>query len=180
MFNDILSYLQFQLGTMDWSLNWTNVIEIAIIVGLLFVFYKKFIKDSQSEKFVKGIFFLIFLWVFSEILVRLDLKILGMFLKSIVTLISLSLIVIFQPELRRFLGFLGQADFFTRVFGNGNNNKNDEKIDVIKELIERKPLEAPKLVMNKDIKNFYDFTVEDFELIDYKYGEEIKNIPVAI
>lgn len=56
----------------------------------------------------------------------------------------------------------------------------DRHIPIIKELIERKPLEAPKLVINKDIKNFYDFTVEDFELIDYKYGEEIKNIPVAI
>lgn len=160
MFNDILSYLQFQLGTMDWSLNWTNIIEIAIIVGLLFVFYKKFIKDSQSEKFVKGIFFLIFLWVFSEVLVRLDLKILGMFLKSIVTLISLSLIVIFQPELRRFLGFLGQADFFTRVFGNGNNNKNDEKIDVIKELIESvkflsKSHTGALMVFQKDLSNTY-------------------------
>ena len=160
MFNDILSYLQFQLGTMYWSLNWTNVIEIAIIVGLLFVFYKKFIKDSQSEKFVKGIFFLIFLWVFSEILVRLDLKILGMFLKSIVTLISLSLIVIFQPELRRFLGFLGQADFFSRVFGNGNNNKNDEKIDVIKELIESvkflsKSHTGALMVFQKDLSNTY-------------------------
>lgn len=160
MFNDILSYLQFQLGTMDWSLNWTNIIEIAIIVGLLFIFYKKFIKDSQSEKFVKGIFFLIFLWVFSEILVRLDLKILGMFLKSIVTLISLSLIVIFQPELRRFLGFLGQADFFTRVFGNGNNNKNDEKIDVIKELIESvkflsKSHTGALMVFQKDLSNTY-------------------------
>ena len=80
MFNDILSYLQFQLGTMDWSLSWVNIIEIAIIVAILYAFYKKFIKDSQSEKFVKGIFFLIFLWVFSEILVRLDLMILGMFL----------------------------------------------------------------------------------------------------
>lgn len=160
MFNDILSYLQFQLGTMDWSLNWTNIIEIAIIVGILFAFYKKFIKDSQSEKFVKGIFFLIFLWVFSEVLVRLDLKILGMFLKSIVTLISLSLIVIFQPELRRFLGFLGQADFFARVFGNNSKDKSDEKIDIIKELIESvkflsKSHTGALMVFQKDLSNTY-------------------------
>ena len=83
MFNDILAYLQFQLASMDLSFSWTNVLEILVIVGILFVFYKKFIKDTQSEKFVKGIFFLIFLWVFSEILTRLDLKIIGMFLKSI-------------------------------------------------------------------------------------------------
>lgn len=160
MFNDILSYLQFQLGTMDWSLSWTNIIEIAIIVALLYIFYKRFIKDSQSEKFVKGIFFLIFLWVFSEILVRLDLKILGMFLKSIVTLISLSLIVIFQPELRRFLGFLGQADIFTRFFGNNDKKEGDPKIDVIKELIEAvkflsKTHTGALMVFQKDLSNTY-------------------------
>jgi hypothetical protein len=25
MFDSIFSYLQFQLGTLDWSLNWTNI-----------------------------------------------------------------------------------------------------------------------------------------------------------
>ena len=49
-----------------------------------------------------------------------------------------------------------------------------------KELIKREQFEAPKLIINKEIKNFYDFTVDDFELVDYKYGEEVKNIPVAI
>ena len=149
MFNDILAYLQFQLASMDLSFSWTNVLEILVIVGILFVFYKKFIKDTQSEKFVKGIFFLIFLWVFSEILTRLDLKIIGMFLKSIVTLVALSLIVIFQPELRRFLGFLGQADLFTRFFGNNNNedevdhevlieDKEDQEVQVVQDVQENK------------------------------------------
>ena len=160
MFDKILSELQFQLGTLDWSLSWTNVFEIITILGILFFFYKKFIKDSQSEKFVKGIFILIFVWVLSEILVRLNLKILGVFLKSIVTLISLSLIVIFQPELRRFLGFLGQADFFARFFGSGSNNKKNEQIDVIKVLIESvkflsKSHTGALLVFQKDLSNTY-------------------------
>ena len=160
MFNDIFSYLQFQLGTMDWSLSWTNIFEIALIVGILFIFYKKFIKDSQSEKFVKGIFFLIFVWVFSEVLIRLNLKILGVFLKSVVMLISLSLIVIFQPELRRFLGFLGQADFFARFFGNNPHTDSDKEIDVIKELIEAvkfltKSHTGALMVFQKDLSNTY-------------------------
>ena len=96
----------------------------------------------------------------SEILVRLNLKILGVFLKSIVTLISLSLIVIFQPELRRFLGFLGQADFFARFFGSGSNNKKNEQIDVIKVLIESvkflsKSHTGALLVFQKDLSNTY-------------------------
>ena len=160
MFNDILAYLQFQLASMDLSFSWTNVLEILVIVGILFVFYKKFIKDTQSEKFVKGIFFLIFLWVFSEILTRLDLKIIGMFLKSIVTLISLSLIVIFQPELRRFLGFLGQVDFISKAFSPGSKIEHNEEIDVIKELIESvkflsKSHTGALIVFQNDLSNTY-------------------------
>ena len=160
MFNDILAYLQFQLASMDLSVSWTNVLEILVIVGILFVFYKKFIKDTQSEKFVKGIFFLIFLWVFSEILTRLDLKIIGMFLKSIVTLISLSLIVIFQPELRRFLGFLGQVDFISKAFSPSSKIEHNEEIDVIKELIESvkflsKSHTGALIVFQNDLSNTY-------------------------
>lgn len=145
---------------MDLSFSWTNVLEILVIVGILFVFYKKFIKDTQSEKFVKGIFFLIFLWVFSEILTRLDLKIIGMFLKSIVTLISLSLIVIFQPELRRFLGFLGQVDFISKAFSPSSKIEHNEEIDVIKELIESvkflsKSHTGALIVFQNDLSNTY-------------------------
>ena len=137
MLDSIFAYLQSQIAAMDLSFSWTNVIEISVIVVVLYAIYRKFIKNTQSEKFVKGAFFLVFLWIFSEILIRIDLRIIGLFLKSIVTLISLSLIVIFQPELRRFLGFLGQVDFISRAFsGNHGSSKNDDSIDVVKELIE--------------------------------------------
>ncbi|WP_300410864.1 thymidylate synthase [Lagierella sp.] len=56
----------------------------------------------------------------------------------------------------------------------------DRHIPIIKELIERKAYEAPKLIINKDIKDFYDFTVDDFSLEGYEAGEQIKDIPVAI
>lgn len=56
----------------------------------------------------------------------------------------------------------------------------DRHIPLIKDLIGRKQYEAPKFIINKDIKNFYDFTVDDFKLENYEYGPQIKNIPVAI
>lgn len=56
----------------------------------------------------------------------------------------------------------------------------DRHIPLIKKLIEREPLPAPKFEINKDIKNFYDFTVDDFKLIDYKHGESIGKVPIAI
>jgi len=56
----------------------------------------------------------------------------------------------------------------------------DRHIPIIKELIKREQFDAPKLIINKDITNFYDFTVNDFVLENYKTGEQIKNIPVAV
>ena len=56
----------------------------------------------------------------------------------------------------------------------------DRHIPLVKELISRKQFDAPKLIINKDIKNFYDFTPDDFVLENYQKGEQIKNIPVAI
>ena len=56
----------------------------------------------------------------------------------------------------------------------------DRHIPVVKELIERTPYKAPKLIMNDEIKNFYDFTVDDFVLENYQAGEQIKNIPIAV
>ena len=160
MINEILTFIQKQIGLLDWSFNFTNVAEILVIAGILYAFYKKFIKNTQSEKFVKGLFILIFLWVFGEVLVRLDLRILGMFLKSVVTLISLSLIVIFQPELRRFLGFLGQVDFISRAFSPASHVSKNPKIDVMKELLEAvkflsKSHTGALIVFQSDLSNTY-------------------------
>ncbi len=56
----------------------------------------------------------------------------------------------------------------------------DRHIPIVKELIERESFDAPTFKINPDIKDFYDFTVDDFELSNYQKGEQIKNIPIAI
>ncbi|MCI8670156.1 MAG: thymidylate synthase [Lachnospiraceae bacterium] len=56
----------------------------------------------------------------------------------------------------------------------------DKHIPLVKELISREPYPAPVFHINKDITNFYDFTVEDVCLENYVTGPQIKNIPVAV
>lgn len=56
----------------------------------------------------------------------------------------------------------------------------DRHIPLVKDLISRKPYKAPKLKINPDVKDFYDFKVEDFVLEGYETHEQIKKIPVAI
>jgi len=55
----------------------------------------------------------------------------------------------------------------------------DRHIPIIEDLIKRKSFPAPKLVVNKNVTNFYDFTVDDFVLENYQAGEQVKNIPIA-
>ncbi|RHP93535.1 MULTISPECIES: thymidylate synthase [unclassified Clostridium] len=56
----------------------------------------------------------------------------------------------------------------------------DRHIPIVKELIERETYPAPKFKMNPDVKDFYEFTVDDFTIEDYKTGPQVKNIPIAI
>ena len=56
----------------------------------------------------------------------------------------------------------------------------DRHIDLVKEVMGKPQHKAPKLKMDTSIKNFYDFTVDSFELEDYEFEKLGKKIPVAI
>ena len=56
----------------------------------------------------------------------------------------------------------------------------DRHVPMIQELLAREEHSAPKVYLNPEIKNFYDFKVEDLIVEGYEYGPQIKNIPVAI
>ena len=56
----------------------------------------------------------------------------------------------------------------------------DKHVPIIKELITREPLPAPKFWLNPDIHDFYEFTRNDVKVEDYVTGPQIENIPIAI
>lgn len=56
----------------------------------------------------------------------------------------------------------------------------DRHVPVIKELISRETYPAPKVSLNPEIKNFYDFTTDDLIVENYQAGPQVKNIPVAV
>lgn len=56
----------------------------------------------------------------------------------------------------------------------------DRHVPIIKEVIEKPQYPAPKFWINPDVKNFYDFTVDDFRLEGYKFNDLDKKIEVAI
>ncbi len=56
----------------------------------------------------------------------------------------------------------------------------DRHIPLVKELIARPVYEAPKVWLNPEITDFYDFTVADLHVEGYEAGPQIKNIPIAV
>ena len=56
----------------------------------------------------------------------------------------------------------------------------DRHIPLVEELITRPEFPAPRVTINPDIKNFYDFTSQDITIEGYEAGPQIKDIPIAI
>lgn len=56
----------------------------------------------------------------------------------------------------------------------------DRHIAMVKQLLKREPKKAPKVTLNTEVKNFYDFKVDDFKVENYEYGTSLGKIPVAI
>lgn len=55
----------------------------------------------------------------------------------------------------------------------------DRHISIVKDLITRPTYPAPKVTLNPLVKDFYEFTVDDFTIEDYQTGPQIKGIPIA-
>lgn len=56
----------------------------------------------------------------------------------------------------------------------------DRHVDIVREMITRPQYPAPKFRLDPDVKDFYDFTVDDIEVTDYQANPQIKNIPIAV
>ena len=56
----------------------------------------------------------------------------------------------------------------------------DRHIPIVKEVLSKPQHKAPKLIVDPSVKNFYDFTVDSFEHVDYEYEKLETKIPVAI
>ena len=56
----------------------------------------------------------------------------------------------------------------------------NKHVPVIEEIIKRPQYPAPKVKLNPEVKDFYDFTTADIIVEDYQTNPQILNIPIAI
>ncbi len=56
----------------------------------------------------------------------------------------------------------------------------DRHIPVVEEMLKKPTFPAPKLIVNPDVKDFYDFTVDDFKLEGYEFNKIDSKFEVAV
>ena len=56
----------------------------------------------------------------------------------------------------------------------------DRHVPIVEKILKNPQFNAPKLIINPEVKNFYDFTVDDFKLEGYEYTKLEDKIEVAI
>ncbi len=56
----------------------------------------------------------------------------------------------------------------------------DRHIPVVEQMLDKEQYDAPQLIINKNITNFYDFTVDDFSLEGYTYHKKVASLEVAV
>ncbi|GAA0700725.1 diadenylate cyclase CdaA [Paraclostridium ghonii] len=113
------------------NVNIPDIVDIAIVT---YIFYKvyTFIKDTRAEQVLKGMLFLLVATKVSEIF---NLHTLYWMLENTLTVGLIAVLIIFQPELRSGLEYIGRTKF--NFLGKNNYTISEEELKKdIEEIVE--------------------------------------------
>ena len=107
-----------------------DIIDIAIVA---YVFYKLYmlIKETRAEQLVKGILVLVIATKLSELF---QLHVVSWILKNTMTVGVIALLIVFQPELRRALEYIGRTKLIAK--SPGGFESEEERAMAIGEISE--------------------------------------------
>jgi diadenylate cyclase len=93
-----------------YTIKGMGVLDILDILVISYIFYKGYtlIRETRAEQLIKGIFLIVILIPISDLL---QLTMFNLILNKTITIGVLSIVIIFQPEIRRALEHLGRTAF---------------------------------------------------------------------
>lgn len=131
-FNDIYTNTplkEFMVGLLNRPVSF---VEIALLIFVIWRVYR-YIKGTQAEQLLKGI-----LVIIAALLLSLAFKlvIISKVLEYMVNIVIFGAVIIFQPELRRILGHLGQSSVFSRnILNFDEENSIKQIVSVVTEAV---------------------------------------------
>ncbi|MCL2111712.1 MAG: diadenylate cyclase CdaA [Clostridiales bacterium] len=97
----------------------TDFIDVAIIAFIIYQILR-FIRETRAEQLVKGLLILIIVMIVSG---YLQLYTLNWVLRNFMQFGLIALVIVFQPELRRALEYLGRSKFFHGKLQSGDKER---------------------------------------------------------
>lgn len=107
------------LNNIVSSVGLNDVLDIIIVA---FIFYKilEFIKETRAQQLIKGLLVLVVAFFLSDFF---NLYALNWLLRGTMTVGAIALVVVFQPELRRALEYVGRSKLVKAPFGQLDKEK---------------------------------------------------------
>ncbi len=101
------------------SIGLNDILDIIIVA---FIFYKilEFIKETRAQQLIKGLLVLVAAFFLSDFF---NLYALNWLLRGTMTVGAIALVVVFQPELRRALEYVGRSKIVKAPFGQLDKEK---------------------------------------------------------
>jgi diadenylate cyclase len=118
--NDLLNLL-----TKGQPFNWTNVLDILIVA--VFIYYVLvLIRGTRAVQLLIGVLVLVLVYFIAT---SLRLTLTTLLLQALFAVALIALVVVFQPELRRALGQIGQLGALNRLLAPGSEEELEGIVD---------------------------------------------------
>ncbi len=153
-----------------------DFLDILLVAGLLFIVYKA-MKGTNAPYILVGIVMVYLAWV---VVKALNMELLSTILGQIISVGVIALLVIFQPELRRFLFTLGmrqkELDFLTRFFSPNRKQNSTNTSPIVSACLDMSESKVGALIVFRR-KDDLQFVIEGGIALDANITMSlIKNI----
>lgn len=92
------------------TVRWIDVVDVLLVAALIYQLYS-LVKGTVAINIFIGIILIYLLWFVVRLM---NMQLFGSILSKFIDIGFIALLIVFQPELRRFLLFIGTSDIFTK------------------------------------------------------------------
>ena len=122
----------FKVGFLTFSL--IDLIDITLVTWVFFKVYQYF-KETRAGQMLIG---LVILLIFSFLFNSFGLSAMSWLVNQFQTVWVVAFVILFQPEIRRLLIYVGQTRFFQRIFKMGTSRSLEAIVDASLQLCNKK------------------------------------------
>ena len=122
----------FKVGFLTFSL--IDLIDITLVTWVFFKVYQYF-KETRAGQMLIG---LVILLIFSFLFNSFGLSAMSWLVNQFQTVWVVAFVILFQPEIRRLLIYVGQTRFFQRIFKMGTSRSLEAIVDTSLQLCNKR------------------------------------------